>query len=65
MDLKVKIIGYDVLKTKPSELEAAVNAFMAQVNVKEVHVATVLSSVVLHIFYEGDEPEYDAKPEGQ
>jgi hypothetical protein len=65
MDLKIKIIGYDVLKAKPSEIEAAVNYFMAAVNVKEVQVVTVLSSVILHILYEGDEPEYDAKPEGQ
>lgn len=64
MDLKLKIVGYDVLHTKPSDIEKAVNAFMSQVNVKDVQVVTVLSSVVLHIFYEGDEPVYDAKPEG-
>lgn len=64
MDLKVKIIGYGPT-TKPSEVEAAVNSFMALVQVDNVQVVSFLGSIVLHIFYRGDEPVYDTKPEGK
>lgn len=57
--MKLKIIGFDVLNAKPSEVEEAVNTFMAQVTVVDVQVVTVLSSVVLHVFYEGEEPTHD------
>lgn len=60
-DLKIKVIGYSP-QTKPSEIEAAVNHFMAHVKVHDVQVVPFLGSVVIHIFYYGDEPTYEQPP---